>query len=101
MSDGTPGVPIDGRVRTNHVIAARDAVRAGLGIGRLPHWIIQDELRRGSLVRVLETVRMPRIDIVGVYHRASAGSASLRVVLDALRTELPRRTAMHSVDRPR
>jgi len=98
-SSGPVSVSVDGPIRTNNVLAARDAAQASLGIARLPHWIVQDELRRGTLVRVLDEARMPIIEVVGMYHRVSNGSVAIQAVIDMLRHELPRRTAMHAIDR--
>lgn len=93
-SAGPTVITVEGRLRTNNILAARDAARAGLGVARLPHWMVQDDLERGVLVRVLDDVRQPVIEVLGIHHRVARGSAAIRAVLDALEVELPRRTAM-------
>lgn len=91
--DGTT-IEVDGRMRTTNVIALRDAVLAGLGVGRLPLWIVDEDLKKKRLVRVLEDAAMPIIEIYGMFHAGSKGSAAIRAVLDFLHDELPRRTTM-------
>ena len=94
LPDGPASVEVDGRVRTSNVIALREAVLAGLGVARLPNWIVDDDLRKKRLVRVLATATMPVIEIYGMFHAGSKGSAAIRAVLDFLHDELPRRTKM-------
>ncbi len=91
-SDGPASVEVEGRVRTSNVIALREAVLAGLGVARLPGWIVDDDLRKKRLVRVLATATMPIVEIYGMFHAGSKGSAAIRAVLDFLQDELPRRT---------
>lgn len=95
--EGPATVGVDGRVRTTNVIALREAALAGLGVARLPSWIVDEDLRKKRLVRVLETATMPRIEIYGMFHAGSKGSAAIHGVLDFLRAELPRRTKMSPV----
>ena len=92
--EGPATVEVDGRVRTTNVIALREAVLAGLGVARLPSWIIEDDLRKKRVVRVLETAAMPVIEIYGMFHAGSKGSTAIHAVIDFLKAELPRRTKM-------
>jgi DNA-binding transcriptional LysR family regulator len=71
-----------------------DAALAGLGVARLPRWIVDEDLRRKRLVQVLATAAMPLIEIYGMFHAGSKGSAAIHAVLEFLRSELPRRTTM-------
>jgi DNA-binding transcriptional LysR family regulator len=91
---GPASVEVDGRVRTTNVIALREAALAGLGVARLPTWIVDEDLRKKRVVRVLENAAMPIIEIYGMFHAASKGSTAIRAVLDYLHAELPRRTKM-------
>ncbi len=84
-------VEVCGRVRTNNVFSIREVVLAGSGIARLPLWIADDDLKRRRLVRVLPRVSMPDIEIFGMFHVGSKGSAAIRATLDFLQAELPRR----------
>jgi len=91
---GPAVVEVDGRVRTTNVIALREAALAGIGVARLPTWIIDEDLRKKRLVRVLDHVTMPIVEVYGMFHVGSKGSAAIRAVLDYLHAELPRRTKM-------
>jgi DNA-binding transcriptional LysR family regulator len=95
--DGPKVVEVSGRVRTNNVFSIREAVVAGAGVARLPLWIVDDDLRRRRLVRVLPEMSMPVIEVVGMFHVGSKGSAAIRATLDFLQEELPRRTKMRRV----
>jgi len=94
---GPQVVEVCGRVRTNNVFSIREAVLAGSGIARLPLWVVDGDLKRRRLVRVLPQANMPVIEIFGMFHTGSKGSAAIRATLDFLQEELPRRTKMRSV----
>jgi DNA-binding transcriptional LysR family regulator len=51
---GDVSVPIVGGVEINHGGAMRNAVIAGIGIARLPEFLVADELESGALVPLLE-----------------------------------------------
>lgn len=92
--DGPKVISVRGRVRSNNVLAIREAAIAGLGVARMPLWIIDEDLRAKRLVRVLPEARMPKIEVLGMYHRGSKGSAAIRATLDFLQAELPLRAKM-------
>lgn len=83
-------VVVDGRLRTNNVIAVRSAVLEGEGVGRLPLWIVKEDLRAERLVQVLPHLELTRVDVFGLVHR-SASTSAVRAVLDRLQAELPAR----------
>lgn len=93
----TPGglttVDVDGCVRTNNMLAVRDAAIAGVGVAQLSLWLVADDLRRRRLVRVLEGAVLPAVEVYGLFHRGSRGSAKIRALLDYLAAELPRRVS--------
>jgi DNA-binding transcriptional LysR family regulator len=88
---GTEAVEVDGRVRSNNVIALRDAAVAGAGIAQLPEWIVRDDLRRRRLVPVLPKLPLVAVDVFGIFHSGARGSAAIRAALDFLGEELPKR----------
>ncbi len=89
-ADGPESVAVDGRLRTNHLLAVRDAVVAGLGIGWLPSWLADADLRARRLERVLQGATMAAIEVHGLFHPQGRANAAVRVVLDCLASELPR-----------
>jgi DNA-binding transcriptional LysR family regulator len=46
-------VEVRGRFASNELVASRDAALAGLGIARLPEWLVRQHVSGGSLVRVM------------------------------------------------
>jgi DNA-binding transcriptional LysR family regulator len=88
---GAETVVVDGRLRTNNVIALRAAAVAGAGIAQLPRWIVEDDLRKKRLVRLLPDAKLPIIEVFGLYHRDSRGSAAIRAVVDHFAEHLPAR----------
>ncbi|MDR6859926.1 LysR family transcriptional regulator [Variovorax guangxiensis] len=60
-ADGKRSVRVNGNLLVNSSESLRDAVRQGLGVALLPDFVVDDDLRQGSIVRVLPawTVRPP------------------------------------------
>ncbi len=81
---------VEGRVRSNNVLALRQAALAGLGVAELPRWLIVDDLKAKRLVRILEGVVLPMVSVLGLVHADARRSNALRLVQDFLATELPR-----------
>ncbi len=89
--DGPASVEVDGRMRSNNVVALRDAAIAGAGIARLPEWIVADDLQTKRLVRLLPEIKLVAVEVHAILHRDSRGSAALRAVIDHLARDLPKR----------
>jgi DNA-binding transcriptional LysR family regulator len=89
-SAGPQSVNVDGRVRSNNVLALRDAAVAGLGIVQLPQWLVVDELRTRRLVRILDDAILPTVTVLGIVHADARRSTTLRLVQDYLAAVLPR-----------
>jgi LysR family transcriptional regulator for bpeEF and oprC len=60
-------VAVQGRLRVNSLEAVRRAVRADVGIGYLPSWMVIDELRSGSLQAVLGDHTVKQTPLNAVY----------------------------------
>jgi DNA-binding transcriptional LysR family regulator len=91
-------VSVDGRLRTNSITALREAILGSVGVGRLPLWIAHDDLSKRRLVRVLPELVLRPLDVFGMFHLGSRGSAAIHAVLDFLARELPRRTKMRRAE---
>jgi DNA-binding transcriptional LysR family regulator len=89
--NGRQDVKVEGRFRSNNVFAMREAALAGLGVARLPEWIMADDLLAKRLVPVLPQLAVPLVEVYGVYHHSTRGSGAIRAVLDFLQQELPGR----------
>ena len=64
-----------------------DAVRAGLGVGLIPDFIIGADLASGRLVRVLPDIPAESTDLTVLYARTATGSPAVRAVLAAIVAE--------------
>lgn len=91
---GMEEVKVDGRFRSNNVFAMREAALSGLGVARLPEWIMADDLQAKRLVRIFPDYTIPLVEILGVYHASARGSAAIHAVLDHLQAELPKRAQL-------
>ena len=87
--EGPKAVVVAGRLRTNNMLAVREAALAGLGIAQLPRWLIVDELESKRLVRILEGAALPTVSVLGLIHADARRSNTLRLVQDFLARELP------------
>lgn len=88
--EGPKSVMVEGRVRSNNVLALRQAALAGLGVVELPRWLVVGDLKARRLVRILEGVVPVRVSVLGLIHVEARPSNALRLVQDFLATELPR-----------
>jgi len=65
----------------NSVVAKKYAIRAGIGIGMLPHYLTEDE---SDLVTVLTDVETPSVPILFVYPEELRNSKRVQVLRDFL-----------------
>ena len=63
----TVRVPVQGTLAINHFIGMRRAAVRGLGIARLPHYLVAEALRSGELVEVLPGWTLPATPVSLVY----------------------------------
>lgn len=76
-------VHVEGRFASNDLAALRTAALAGLGIARLPDWMVDADLARGLLVSVLPELRAPERTYYVVVP-AGRLPARVRALVDAL-----------------
>lgn len=72
------------RMNTNNGDTARAAALAGQGIIWQPTFLIGDDLRAGTLVRVLPAYSLPDIDVLALYPSRRHVSAKVRAAIDFL-----------------
>lgn len=83
LEDGRPlAVEITPRISTNQVQAARLACLEGLGVTRLLHYQVAEDLAAGRLIRVLGAFEMPALPIQVIYPHARLLSARVRSFID-------------------
>ena len=85
------GVEVNGPLRANNGELIRDAAVAGLGIVRLPDFIVADAVGSGLLVTVLEEFLPSAATVYAVYPQHRQSSVTIRVFVEFLRGELRKR----------
>jgi DNA-binding transcriptional LysR family regulator len=95
-ADGPRTIDVQGRMRTNTILAARDAALAGVGVALTPCWMVKNEIESGKLIRVLPDTQMAPVDVYGLVHHAARGSQTLRAVLDYVGQGLSSRISLPS-----
>ncbi|MGN6381577.1 MAG: LysR family transcriptional regulator [Dyella sp.] len=84
----TAPVTVRGRYRANNGELMRDAAIQGLGIARLPTFIVGQALRSGALVTVLDDYRPPVTAVHAVYPQHRQSSVLIHTFVEFLRAEL-------------
>jgi DNA-binding transcriptional LysR family regulator len=77
-------VPVSGRLRVDHGLAAREALVAGRGIGPTHHWLVHDLLRDGRLKPILPDYAPPPVPLNMLIVPERAGIARVRLLIDFL-----------------
>ena len=86
-------VEVHGPLRANNGDLIRDAAVAGLGIVRLPDFIVADALRSGQLVPVLEAFLPGATSVYAVYPQHRQSSVTIRAFVEFLRKHLRKQLA--------
>ncbi|QCP49997.1 LysR family transcriptional regulator [Trinickia violacea] len=79
---------VRGPLRANNGEVIRDAAIAGLGIARLPEFIVADALASGKLVEVLEDFSRSSFTVYAVYPQHRQSSVTIRAFTQFLRERL-------------
>ena len=74
-----------GRLRTNALVAVRDAVLAGHGLGMLPAWLVASEVASGALRRLLADWSLPPVSTFALHRAELRGAARVRALVEHLR----------------
>ncbi|NMM03407.1 LysR family transcriptional regulator [Paraburkholderia sp. RP-4-7] len=82
------GFEVHGPLRANNGELIRDAAVAGLGIVRLPDFIVADALNGGQLVTVLEEFLPTAATVYAVYPQHRQSSVTIRFFVEFLRKGL-------------
>ena len=75
-------VLVSGGYRVNNSEAIVEALREGVGIGRLPTFVAGPDLKAGNLVRVLESYQIPDHTFYAVFPERQYLPAKVRAFLD-------------------
>ncbi|MEO0996935.1 MAG: LysR family transcriptional regulator [Pseudomonadota bacterium] len=88
---GTPAVPVKPatRLRTNNIVALKEATLMGLGMAVMPRWFVAGELADGTLLDLLPEWRASPLDINVAYLPGRYQTRRLRCFLDTLQAAVP------------
>ena len=81
-------VPVTGNLRVDHGLAAREAFRAGRGIGPAHRWLVDDLIKSGELEPLLPDYRLPPTPLNMLIVPERAQIARVRLLIDALDNEV-------------
>lgn len=88
--EGDVGLTVKPRLSVNDTIVLREAVRQDLGVAILPSFLVEGDLRDGTLQQVLATFRPPPVWIKAQVPTHKAAKPSVNALLDFLRDRLLR-----------
>jgi DNA-binding transcriptional LysR family regulator len=85
-------VRVSGNFRSNSVCAILDATTHGLGLARLPVWLVGPLVKNGTLIHLLISydVTAPGAGIFGLYAERKSASNKVRVFLESLQRHIGR-----------
>ena len=72
------------RISAGSLAVTREAVLAGLGLMRVPEFVVERDLKSGALVRLLADDPLPIAQATALYPRSKVSSRALRFLLDHL-----------------
>jgi len=79
---GPETVTVSGSYQVNNSEALLEALREGIGIGRLPTFVAGPDLKTGRLVKLFEAYRIPEFTIYAVFPERQYLPAKVRAFLD-------------------
>lgn len=94
---GAEPVAITGRYRANNLLALRDAALAGLGIARLPLWMVAADIDNATLRPIFVEYPPPPFAIHAVFPTPRRIPAKARLFADFMRDELASLACFSSV----
>lgn len=87
-SAGPRSVVVASNYRSNNLLALKDAAISGIGIARLPLWMVDTEIKAGLLRPVLGDVRLPAFGIHAVFPSARQIPTKVRLFVEFMQGEL-------------
>jgi DNA-binding transcriptional LysR family regulator len=86
--DGGLSINVSSNYRSNNLLALKDAAIAGVGIARLPLWMVDTEIKAGLLRPILGDYKIPAFGIHAVFPTARQLPVKVRLFVDFIKEEL-------------
>jgi DNA-binding transcriptional LysR family regulator len=93
--EGKETIVVSGSLRTNNGVALYEAVRGGLGIGRLPDYAASEEVKSGNLLMLFSDVTGWGRSIKAFYPRSQHQPAKVKAFLDFMEEFMARRAFLY------
>jgi DNA-binding transcriptional LysR family regulator len=87
-ADKTRTVMVSSNFRSNNLLVLKDAAIAGVGVARLPLWMVDTEIKAGLLRPVLENFSLPPFAIHAVFPSSRQIPAKVRLFVNFIKEEL-------------
>ncbi|MDQ8020422.1 MAG: LysR family transcriptional regulator [Moraxellaceae bacterium] len=84
----THTVPMQPRIVTDSLYALRSAALRGVGAAALSHWVVEDDIARGDLIRLTPDWQAAPLPVYVVYPHAAFYPAKLRSFVEVMRGAL-------------
>lgn len=81
----TTNVQVAPQLQVDNSILLRDTLRSGFGLALMPAFVVDDDIRAGSLIRVLRAYEAEQMTIHAVYPAARHLSFKIRAFIEFLR----------------
>jgi DNA-binding transcriptional LysR family regulator len=101
LGDESHKVPRDPDLIVGDPLSLREAIREGLGIGLLSPWLVQEDLERSRLVRVLPAASGEVFPVYAVHLPSKNLPARIRAFITHCASEVPRVFGMSPARRSR
>jgi DNA-binding transcriptional LysR family regulator len=85
---GSRSVIVSSNYRSNNLLALKDAALAGVGVARLPLWMVDAEIKAGLLKPVFSNYRLSGFDIHAVFPTSRQIPAKVRLFVEFIKNEL-------------
>lgn len=95
---GSQRVDVRGRFAANHSEALASLAIAGHGVALLASWLVDDAIRSGALVQLLESTPAANAPVQALFSSTRHPSRAVRAFVDALASALPGR--LSAAERP-
>ncbi len=89
LNDVAETIVMTGSLATNNAGARLKFVKAGLGIGVLPHYDCAEALRSGELIELLPNYTLPSLELFAVFPKGATQAKATQLMTQLLKQHFP------------